>query len=923
VREAPRGTVTFFFTDLESSTPLWERHPEAMRAALADHDAILKAAIEGQSGYLVKSTGDGAHAVFGSAHDAVAGAVAAQRALLAHTWNDVTGPLRVRMGLHTGEAEVRDGDYFGAAVNRAARVMSAGHGGQILCSAATAGLVDDDPVPGVALVDLGEQRLKGFSRPERIYQVCADDLPQDFASLRTDAAAEGNLPAQLASFIGREHDVAGVEGALDEARLVTLTGVGGVGKTSLALEVATRVRDRYPDGVWWCELAPAGDADALAQVVVASLGVSQQPGLSLDASIVELLRMRSALLVFDNCEHIIDDVGALAGAILGRCPRVRILSTSREALALDAERVWPLRSLSVPSGDDVLEELESSEAALLFIDRVRASVQGFTVDASNAPAIAEICRRLDGIPLALVLAAARASAMSPGEIASHLDERFRLLTGGRRQGVERHRTLRATIDWSFSMLTEVEQAVFARLSLFAGTFDAAAASAVASGDKVESWDVLDALASLVAKSMLTTEVGSAGPTRYRMLETLRQYGEDQLEELGEGDRWRQRFAERYAAFAEDLGHGLRSAAEAEWRPRLGVELDNLRAAVTWALDRGGDDAMLALRIIAALEWESARGDTVGVGAWAERAIDDARRASPGMRCDILSAASWAAIIRGDIALATEWLDEAISEGDPMEAQSGCVPYVSRAYLRVILGDHQGAVAVAEDAMELFGDDVPLAEQVTLITGLAGWRFFAGDVDGARRDANRAVALAREHGGPSGLSMALFIDAVTFWRDDPERGAPVAAEAIELVETGGAMDTIYPLMLAVQARIRALTGDPEGARRSLRTGLEHVRRRGDQPMLATVLNYAIPVLRERGGLETVAVIGGAVYDGPLAFLRNIPPPEDASARSVIAAVREEMGDASFDAAAARGAAMSIDELCAVMFAELDRELASLD
>ena len=525
----PTGTVTFLFTDLEGSTRLWEQHPEAMKPALARHDEILRDAIAAHNGHVVKMTGDGAHAAFGDATSAVLAAHDAQLALGRESW-DVTGPLRVRMGIHTGHAEARDGDYFGSAVNRAARLMSVAHGGQVVVSLATEELLHDVASDGCELVDLGEHRLRDLTRAERLFQLHAPGLPSTFPSLRTLDAYAGNLPTQLTSFVGRQEELERVTATVRDVRLVTLTGVGGVGKTRLALQAAAEVLPEFPDGAWLCELAAANDPDAMIEVVAAALGVQPRAGTTLDGSIVEFLRTKQLLLVLDNCEHLLDAAATFAERVLRACDGVRVLATSREGLAVEGEQVRPLRSLQ-PAG-----------AEQLFTERARAVVPDFSVGSAHADAVTEVCRRLDGIPLAIELAAARVRAMSPEEIASLLDERFRLLTGGRRTAVERHQTLRAMVDWSYSMLDPTERVVFDRLGVFSGSFDATAAAAVVAGDGIEAWDVREALTRLVDRSMVVAEHGEEAVTRYSMLETLRQYARERLDESGEPDAWRRRHA---------------------------------------------------------------------------------------------------------------------------------------------------------------------------------------------------------------------------------------------------------------------------------------------------------------------------------------------------------------------------------------------
>ena len=527
VPELPSGTVTFLFTDLEGSTRLWEQYPEAMRPALERHDALLRDAVEQHGGNVVKTTGDGLHGVFTTTRDALDAALAAQGALAAEPWG-LPGELRVRMGLHTGDAVVRDGDYYGPATNRAARVMAAAHGGQVVVSHATEEIVRDSLPDDVALVDLGEHRLPDLARPERIFQVVAAGLRREFPPLRSLDAMPGNLPSQLTSFVGREVEREAIADALLASRLVTVTGVGGVGKSRIALQVALDVAGRFPDGAWLCELATAHDDEELAQVVAATLGVLARPAVTLADSVIDALRTRELVLVLDNCEHLVDSVGRLAEGLLRDCPGVRVLATSREALGVAGEQVWPLTSLDLPPRAPTFDAVAASEAVQLFVERARAVQPGFVLDESNAEAVAEICRRLDGIPLAVELAAARVTIMAPSDIAARLDQRFQLLTGGRRSAAERHQTLRAAIEWSYEMLDPHERLLFQRLGVFPGSFDAEAVAAVAAGDGLEAWDVLDAGAGLVAKSMMMADEAS-GSTRYHMLETLRAFAREHLE----------------------------------------------------------------------------------------------------------------------------------------------------------------------------------------------------------------------------------------------------------------------------------------------------------------------------------------------------------------------------------------------------------
>ena len=530
--ELPRGTVTFLFTDLEVSTRLWDQEHDQMREALARHDVILRERVAAHDGQVVKGRGDGVHAVFETAHDAIAAAVDAQRVLVAESW-PVSEPLRVRMGLHTGVADVRDGDYFGSDVNHAARLMDLAHGGQVVCSQATADLARDALADGVVLVDLGEHRLRDLSRPERVLQVNAPRLQHDFARLRSLERLPGNLPLQVSSFVGRELEVARAVEALGEARVVTLTGVGGVGKTRLALQVAEEVLPDFPDGVWLCELAAVRDPELVVDAVAAVFRVTEHPGLSLVESLVVYLRDQQLLLVLDNCEHVLRAAARLVAAIEAQCARVRVLATSREGLNIAGEQLLVVPSLELPD-DTGVATAEECEAVRLFVERARAVKADFAIDGGNRADVVAICTRLDGVALAIELAAARIPAMNAAELARRLDRRFRLLSGGARVAIERHQTLRATIDWSYDLLSESEQRLLSRLAVFTGGCTLEAAEVVCAGDPIDADDVFESLARLVAHHLVVAD-DMKEETRYRLLDTIRQYGEERLVELEETD----------------------------------------------------------------------------------------------------------------------------------------------------------------------------------------------------------------------------------------------------------------------------------------------------------------------------------------------------------------------------------------------------
>jgi len=592
-------TATFLMTDIEGSTRLWEAQRAAMAEALEIHDALLRAAVEQAGGTVVKTTGDGLLAAFDRPEAGLTAAIEGQLALEDQRW-PATGRLRVRMAIHSGSAEVRDGDFFGPTLNRVARLMAIGHGGQVLVSSSTSSLVADDLPPGCELVDLGEHRLRDLERPEDVYQLVAAGLRREFPPLRTIAGHATNLRPQVTSFVGRERELADVGRLLAASRLVTLVGAGGAGKTRLALRVAADALDEYPDGAWLVELAPISDPDLVVAEIGRTLGVQAQPGRSPVDPIIDYLRRKELLLLLDNCEQVIEAAADSADRLLGDCPTLHMLASSRERLGVDGEAVFAVTSLALPeaadrfdvkgSAEDAEVELATrSEAIRLFVDRATATLPSFTLDRTNVRAVVDICRRLDGIPLALELAAARINVLSAGEIAQGLDDRFRLLTGGRRTAVPRQRTLQGLIDWSWDLLAEVDRRLLRRLAVFAGSWSLDAAAAVTSGrdDPAEPpagasrLETLDGLGRLVDRSLVLVTREPA--TRYGMLETIREYARDRLKESDETAEIQTRHLAYFRRLAIDAEPGLEGPDMIAWLERLDAEIDNLRTALDWAL----------------------------------------------------------------------------------------------------------------------------------------------------------------------------------------------------------------------------------------------------------------------------------------------------------------------------------------------------
>jgi predicted ATPase/class 3 adenylate cyclase len=629
----PTGTVTFLFTDIEGSTKMAREHPDSILALLARHNEILKQSIQAHHGYIFQVVGDSFAAAFHNASDALNAALEAQRLLHNESW--LPAPVKVRMGIHTGSAQLNDASapivYSGyATIASTQRIMSAGHGGQILLSGATRELVRDMLPENTELLDMGEKRLKDLLRPEHLYQLNISGLASTFPPLKTLDSFPNNLPTQLTTFIGRENEIAEVKQELESHRLVTLTGSGGTGKTRLSLQVAADLLEKYDHGIWFVELAPLTDPDLIPQTILSTIGIQDQQGKTPLEVLKEYFHEKQSLVLLDNCEHLVSASAQVVNTLLNAAPKLKVLASSREALGVKGEASYPVPSLSLPDIKHlpVIEQLSQYEAVRLFIDRALLVAPHFVVDKDNAPFIAQTCHRLDGIPLAIELAAARVKMLSVDQISKRLDDRFHLLTGGARTALPRQQTLRALIDWSYDLLSENERLLLRRLSVFIGGWTLEAAEEVCSDQSAVTsqqsgttadWllvtDILDLLTQLVNKSlvMVIAEGSQSGETRYRMLETIRQYAREKLLEAGGGEIIRDRHLTYFVKLAERAETELYRANQAFWLNKLDDELDNLRTALEWALTR---DVQSGLRItVLARQFWLSRGHTQELADW--------------------------------------------------------------------------------------------------------------------------------------------------------------------------------------------------------------------------------------------------------------------------------------------------------------------
>jgi predicted ATPase/class 3 adenylate cyclase len=922
------GTSTFLMTDIAGSTRLWEEQQAAMAAALAVHDAILRGAVEHAQGTIVKTTGDGMLAAFDGPRTAVEACVAAQRALLERDWPTTT-PLRVRMALHAGAAEARDGDFFGPALNRVARLLAIGHGGQVLVSSAGAAVLADDLPPGVELLDRGEHHLKDLSRPERVYQLVAPGLPSEFPPLRS-ARAPTNLPAELTSFIGREREVKEICALLASNRLVSLVGVGGTGKTRLMLHVAGEVAGRHPDGAWMVELAPLGDPDLVLPEVARALGVRDAPGQPLLEVVTDFLRDKDLLLLVDNCEHLIGAAADVAERLLGGCRSLRVLATSREALGVPGEAIFQVPSLGIPETLDHtdIEAVASTEAVRLFVDRATATLPSFRLDAATIGPVVEICRRLDGIPLALELAAARMNVMTADEIARGLGDRFRLLTGGRRTSVPRQQTLQALIDWSWDLLSEADQRLLRRLSVFVGgwTLDAAAdvaadrpAGAETAPSPASRLDTLDGLGRLVDRSLVVTEHG--GATRFRMLETIRQYARDRLIASGESTELRTRHLDRMLRLASEAHLAMDGSGMVATLEQLDIEIDNIRAGLDWAFE-ADPGAGIVIAVALGQYWRARSVGTEGLDRLVQ-AIDalrhlpepdpDAAAERLALTVRLLATAAREGAMtgrRGDAA--RDWGAEAVRlarEGGDRVTLSTALSGMT--FVLMFAGRPTDDVLAAQLESATIAEEVGDWMSATFAaTGRSEYLMGIAPVE-AETWVIRASDAASRAGDPLSIGLAaLARGRYLGFRGsiDEARVAFTEAQARFRETTDHRMELVARSDLAHALR-RA--GDLDGAEAVYREVIPEWQRLGNRGAVANLLESFAFLAVERGDPRPAAVLFGAAERLRLVAETAMLPPERIEYDQKVRLARGALDATAFEEAWSRGAAMSSED--AVAFA----------
>ena len=929
----PQGTVTFLFTDIEGSTRLVQELGPRYRDVLERHQALLRDAFA--AGAEVGTEGDSFFVAFASATDAVGAAVAGQRALAQEPWPD-GHRVRVRMGLHTGQANLGADGYVGFDVHRAARIAAAGYGGQVLLSESTRSLVSRDLPDGAAIRDLGLHRLKDLAVPERIFQLAIGGLDEDFPALRTMDYSRTNLPAQLTSFIGRERELGELQALARAHRLVTVIGTGGTGKTRLMLQATADLVGEHEDGAWLVELAPISDPELVVGAVARGLGIREDPGRPLIETVLDYVRTKSMVVLLDNCEHLIGSVAELAEQLLATSPRVSLIATSREALGVTGEHVYQVPSLGLPDepgapgehgAEDVLPpDVLASEAVRLFVDRATAVLPSFVLTPADAPAVVEICRRLDGIPLAIELAAARTPLLSVHEIALRLGDRFRLLTGGRRTALPRQQTLQALIDWSWDLLTDDERRLLRRLAVFSGGCTLEAATEVArdvdetpSGDD-GSLDTLDTIGRLVGRSLVVADRG--GSTRYHLLETIRQYARDRLVAANESSDMRGRHLAFFLALAEEAEPALNGPDMVAWLARLDADADNLRAAIDWAFE---EDPVSAMRLCVALAlyWRSrslaegldslrraaelAGSLPVSVDPDSERAILIAR---------VLAAAANASWMAGSASVGVPWAGESLriarQTGD---ARSLGEALTAMAMTTVFTGELDGVLEWTDEAVRIAEGIGAWAPIAFVESGLSQWEVERGNHEAAMARLAKATVAAERSGNPEAIAFtALSHGRVGGFAGRLDGARRWFAKAIDGYSQIGDVGLVLVSRSDFAHALRS-NGAVEEAVELYRETLHGWQHRGNRGAIANQLESVAFIGVEKGdNLRAAELLAAAeaireTADAPMLVF------ERTEYDAAVAAVRDRLEAQQFEAAWADGRRLSTDEAVALALAVL--------
>jgi predicted ATPase/class 3 adenylate cyclase len=910
VPSPPTGTVTFLFTDIEGSTKLWEQNAQAMQIALARHDEVLRSAIEERGGYIFKTVGDAFCAAFSTAIAPIEASLFAQRVLLSQEgWSEETGPLRVRMALHVGGAEERDGDYFGPPLNRVARLLSAAHGGQVLLSAAAQEMVRDQLPVGTSLRDLGEHRLTDLFRPERVFQFSAPDLPVEFPPLRTLDVYRNNLPLQPTPLVGREKEVAQVCDLLRraETRLLTLTGPGGTGKTRLALQAAADLLEDFTDGTFFVPLATLSEAQQFLPAVAETLGVRETGEQRFDEILKDYFHDRQLLLILDNFEQVLRAAPAVTG-LLAAAQGLKVLATSRAHLGLYGEHEFPVPPLTLPDlkSPPPLESLTQYEAVGLFVERARAVKPDFEVTNESAPAVAEICVRLDGLPLAIELAAARIKMLPPKAMLQRLSSRLKLLTGGARDLPVRQRTLRGAIEWSHTLLGDGEKTLFARMAVFSGgrTLEAIEAVCDALGDLPV--DAFDGVSSLLDKNLLRQEEGPEGEPRFVMLETIHEYAREKLQESGEAEEIGRAHTEYFLALVEEAEPELVGADQVSWMDRLEAEHDNLRAALSRSLEAG--DSGPALRIGGAL-WRfwNVRGHFSEGRRWLTAGLSGEGAAPASLRARASLGLGYLDLRQGDYPRAVEDLEASHSLYQEIGDRRG------EAYALCFLGwialdrnEFDRAEELLEESLALSRAAGTARDVSVSLNALAMLQVYRGDHERATAMQEECLSLAREAGDVQIIAVLTYnLGFTAAMTGEYERAEAFVREARELFREVGDRG-MAPLASNRLGFLALSQDDPDRAEELCVEAIRDLQEQAQIPGIDFALDILAGVAASRGGIRRAARLWGAVAGYRDATGAPWIPEDRAMIEAHIDAARTRLEEATWREEWEKGRSMTLDK-----------------
>jgi predicted ATPase/class 3 adenylate cyclase len=906
-RSLPTGTVSLVFTDIEGSTRLLESLGERYAEALAEQRRLLRTAFGEHRGREVDTQGDAFFYAFPRAQDAVAGAVAAQKALAAHAWPNGL-PLRVRMGIHTGEPTATGEGYVGIDVHRAARVMSAGHGAQVLLTQSTKDLLPADLPGAVSIRDVGEHRLTDLTQTQRLYQLVIPGLETNFPPLKTLEARPTNLPTQLTPFIGREREVteAATLARRQDVRLVTLTGAGGTGKTRLALQVAAELLDDFEDGVFFVDVAPITDPHLLVPTIAQTLSVRERPGESLADTLHHYLRDKRDLLVLDNLEQL-RDAGPMVTALLTRAASVKALVTSRAPLHLSSEHEYPVSPLAFPDVDvaETLEQLAAYEAVQLFLERAQAVKPEFELTSENGQSVAEICARLDGLPLAIELAAARVRILSPEALLGRLSRRLTLLIGGALDAPARQRTLRDAIDWSYGLLDPAEQRLFAGLSVFLGGCTVEAAEAVCTPAAELDATVFDGIASLVDMSLVRQGDGPGGEPRFSMLETIREYALERLERSGKEEVFRQRHADYFTAFAEQAEPEILGADQLAWIERLEPDRDNFRSALGWLIERRQGER--ALRLIGSLRraWV-ARGYLSETRSWLEAAFVHGAAVPPEVEAKARYGLGRVALVQGDYDQAIPSLEESTRLFREVSETEGLVfSLADLGFLATAQGRHEDAQRLAEESLAVATAAAKERPVAAALHSLACTKLAAGEYAEARSLFEESLALRRSLGDKRNIANSLsYLGSLALLEEAYNRAAAFLDESLALGRELG-NQLLVATTLANQSLVALAAGDTEQAATLGTESLALSHELGDKRTTVECLHVLAGVAAVQGEPLRAALLAGAAESLHAAIKAPPSPAERAVSEPFMSIARAAVDDDSFEAAWERGRLMSYE------------------